>query len=148
MLGLIAEPLALVATALFAGAAVYISLVEHPARESCGPAIAVAQFGPSYRRGAIMQGGLALVGFVAGLGRWATLGGDGWLAGGLLLGVLIPYTLIVIMPTNRALLASQSAPGASDVRVLLVRWGWLHAVRSLLSVVALVLFVALPRWHG
>jgi len=77
MLGLVAETIALVATAIFAGAAVYVSLVEHPARESCGPALALAAFGPSYRRAAIMQGGLALVGGVAGIVRWATLGGPG-----------------------------------------------------------------------
>src|SRR5437667_11912195 len=62
MLGLVAETIALVATAIFAGAAVYVSLVEHPARERCGPALALAGVGPSYRRAATLQGGLEQVG--------------------------------------------------------------------------------------
>ena len=142
MLGLLAETIALVATALFAGAAVYVSLVEHPARESCGPAIAVAEFGPSYRRGAIMQGGLALIGGIAGVGRWATLGGPGWLAAGLLLLALIPYTLIVIMPTNKRLLDPALDTRSAEASALLCRWGRRHSFRTLGGCVALGILFA------
>jgi len=48
---MILELVALLCTGLFAGAAIYVSLVEHPARLECGPALAIAEFGPSYRRG-------------------------------------------------------------------------------------------------
>ena len=142
MLGLIAETLALVATALFAGAAVYVTLVEHPARESCGPEIAVAEFRPSYRRAAILQGGLALVGGIAGIVRWATLGGTGWLTGGVLLLAMIPYTLIVIMPTNNRLLDPALDTRSVDVVALLCRWGRLHSVRALVGCVALGVLLA------
>ena len=40
---------------LFAGAAIYVTFVEHPARMAEGSAIAVREFGPSYNRGKIMQ---------------------------------------------------------------------------------------------
>src|SRR4029453_11967011 len=103
-LGVVAETIQLVATALFTGAAIYVSMVEHPARQRCGTRLAIAEFGPSYRRGAIMQGGLALVGGVSGIVRLATGGGAAWLAGGVLLAALIPFTLIVIKPTNTRLL--------------------------------------------
>ena len=142
MLGLVAETIALVATALFAGAAVYVSLVEHPARESCGPALALAEFGPSYRRAAIMQGGLALVGGVSGIVRWATLGGPGWLAGGLLLAAMIPYTVIVVRPTNDRLLDPALAARPAEATALLCRWGRLHSVRTLVSCVALGVLLA------
>ena len=142
MLGLVAETIALVATALFAGAAVYVSLVEHPARESCGPALALAEFGPSYRRAAMMQGGLALVGGVAGIVRWATLGGSGWLAGGLLLAAMIPYTVIVIRPTNTRLLDPALGTRPAEATALLCRWGRLHSVRTLVSCVALGVLLA------
>src|SRR6476661_6980506 len=46
--------IALLCTGLFAGAALYVTLVEHPARLRCGPALAIAEFGPSYRRGAVI----------------------------------------------------------------------------------------------
>ncbi|HEV8143001.1 MAG TPA: DUF1772 domain-containing protein [Methylomirabilota bacterium] len=142
MLGLVAETLALVATALFAGAAVYVSLVEHPARERCATAVALAEFGPSYRRGAVMQGGLALVGGLAGIVRWATLGGTGWLTGGLLLLALIPYTLIAIMPTNKRLLDPTLAARPTEAAALLCRWGRLHSVRALVGGIALGVLLA------
>ena len=48
-----AELVAVLACGLFTGAAVYVSLVEHPARMECGVEIAAAEFSPSYRRGTI-----------------------------------------------------------------------------------------------
>lgn len=63
--------LALFATALFAGAALYINLVEHPARMRLPPgAAAAAQWAPSYARATWMQAPLTLLGCVAGLGVW------------------------------------------------------------------------------
>src|SRR5438477_5971848 len=49
------EFLALCSCGLFAGAALYVNLVEHPARMSCGIAVALAEFRPSYKRATIMQ---------------------------------------------------------------------------------------------
>ena len=140
--GLVAETIALVVTALFAGAAVYVSLVEHPARERAGTQVALAQFGPSYHRGAIMQGGLAAVGAAAGMARWALLGGSGWLASGLLLAALIPYTLIAILPTNRRLLDPALAARPAEATALLCRWGRLHSVRAFVGCVALGILLA------
>lgn len=142
MLGFVAETIALVCTALFAGAAVYVSLVEHPARESCSLETAIAEFGPSYRRGAVMQGGLALIGGMACIVRWATLGGSGWLAGGVLLAALIPYTLIVIRPTNTRLLDPTLGARPAEAAALLCRWGRLHSVRALVGGVALGILLA------
>jgi hypothetical protein len=45
------ELVALLSIGLFAGAALYVSLVEHPARREYGTAPAIAEFRPSYRRG-------------------------------------------------------------------------------------------------
>ena len=47
------------------GAAVYVNLVEHPARMACGTLLAATEFAPSYKRAAIMQGSLAASGFIA-----------------------------------------------------------------------------------
>ena len=43
-LGMILELIAALATAIFAGAAIYINLVEHPARMECGTAAAVREW--------------------------------------------------------------------------------------------------------
>src|SRR5918995_4170029 len=57
---------AMLATALFTGAAVYISLVEHPARLLCPTAHAMEQWRPSYKRATVMQASLAVVGSLLG----------------------------------------------------------------------------------
>ena len=66
---------------LFAGAAIYINLVEHPARMECGTEIAATEFGPSYRRAAVMQASLAATGLAASMAAWLTGASVWWLAG-------------------------------------------------------------------
>src|SRR4029077_1925987 len=121
------------AAGLFTGAAVYITFVEHPARVSCGSALAVTEFRPSYKRAAVMQASLALIGAVSGIGRWGTEGGLGWLVGGVLLGSVVPFTLLVILPTNNRLLDGSLDKASPEAGTLLARWGRLHAVRSAAS---------------
>jgi uncharacterized membrane protein len=134
---------ATVAAGVFAGAAVYVTVVEHPARLECGPALAIREFGPSYRRAAIMQGMLGAVGLLASVVAWYQGSGVDWLGWGLFLGAMIPFTLIVIMPTNRRLLDPALDSGSAEARDLLSRWGRLHAVRTVVSVVVFVAFVGL-----
>lgn len=132
---------AILACGLFAGAAVYINLVEHPARLSCGTEIAARQFAPSYKRATVMQASLALVAAGAGLLRWSQTGGAFWLLGSLAIGAVVPVTLLVIFPTNRRLLEPGRDLASSETRALLETWGRLHAIRSVLSVLGSVLFV-------
>ena len=124
------------AATLFAGGALYVSLVEHPARLATGPPMAVAQFRTSYPRGAKLQGGLAILGALAAAGAW--LGGApiGWLGGGALLGLVVPYTFLAILRTNTRLLDRTLAPDSPEARRLLRRWGALHALRTLLGLAA------------
>ncbi len=131
---------AIVAAGLFAGAAVYVTVVEHPARVECGQVLAIKEFGPSYRRGAVMQGGLAVIGLLASTVAWYQGSGVGWLIGGLLLGAMVPFTLVVILPTNRRLLDPALDSNSEEARELLSRWGHLHAVRTLVGVVVFVGF--------
>lgn len=125
----------------FFGAAVYINFVEHPARVSCGPELAVREFGPSYQRAAVMQGALAVLGCLIGLlGAWMLR--DALVAGAaVLLGLVVPFTLIVILPTNKKLLDPTLSPGGALASALLTQWNRLHAVRSTLSGVAFVLLL-------
>jgi hypothetical protein len=133
--------LAILCTGLFAGAAIYITAVEHPARLACGLTIAVKAFALSYHRAAVMQASLAIVGCVTGVAAWMQ-NGNGWLlTGALLLGSVVPFTLLVIWPTNKQLLSPTGAVEAPEVAVLLARWGRLHAVRSLVSAVAFTLLL-------
>ena len=128
--------LATICAGLFAGAAIYVTAVEHPARVACGTALAVREFGPSYRRGTIMQASLAVVGLVLAVVAWQRTGHGALLVGGLLLGSVVPFTLLVILPTNNQLLAPSLDPESGYAATLLRRWGWLHAVRSVLGALA------------
>jgi uncharacterized membrane protein len=127
--------------ALFAGAALYINAVEHPARMSCGTVAALAEWAPSYKRATWMQAPLAIVGFVCAVIAWLAGSSVWWLVGGILLGLVVPFTLVVIMPTNERLLSSALEKGSDDTRKLLDRWNRLHGVRTALSMMALVLFL-------
>jgi Domain of unknown function (DUF1772) len=131
---------ATLAAGLFAGAALYVSVVEHPARVSLGAHAAVSEFRASYPRGAALQAPLALVGGAAGVARWAIGGSRMWLVGGVALGALVPFTLVVILPTNTRLLAATLDPASVEAQALLTRWGWLHAVRTLVSVLVFAAF--------
>jgi hypothetical protein len=135
--------IATVAAGLFAGAAVYITAVEQPARVSCGTEVALREFAPSYKRGAVMQASLAVIGCLAGLGAAWQMENPMVAAGALLLGAVVPFTLIVIFPTNARLLDPSLDPRSAEAAQLLRRWGHLHAVRSVLSIVSfLVLLMA------
>ncbi len=136
---MILELVALLCTGIFAGAAIYVTLVEHPARLECGPAVAVAEFGPSYRRAAVMQAALAAIGGLAGVGAWVDGRGAVPLVAGLLLGAAIPFTLIAVLPTNKRLLDPALALDSGEAAELLARWGRLHAVRTVSSALAFVL---------
>lgn len=138
---LVCQLLALLAGGLFTGASVYISIVEHPARLACATNLAATVFGPSYQRAQRMQASLAAVAALAGAGAWWLGGGAAWAAGGFLMFAIVPYTLIAIRPTNRKLLDPRLERSSPRARALLERWGRLHALRSIASATAFLLFV-------
>jgi len=133
--------LATFCTSLFTGAAIYINLVEHPARVECGTAAAVQEWRPSYRRATLMQASLAIVGLLSAGGAWFQGRGVVVLLAGLLLGSVVPFTLIVIFPTNRALEDSALDTGSARASTLLAKWNWLHAVRSGAALAALLVLL-------
>jgi uncharacterized membrane protein len=135
------EFVATVASAIFAGAALYINLVEHPARMACGTEIAVRQWAPSYKRATWMQAPLAVVGFLAAVLAWFAGSSIWWLLGALLLGAVVPFTLVVIMPTNARLLSPDLDQRSAETQQLLEKWNQLHRVRSILSILALLIFL-------
>jgi hypothetical protein len=131
------------AAALFAGAALYINVAEHPARMTLDTRFAAAQWDPSYRRATWMQAPLALLSLVAGVASWLLGGGLGWAIAAILIGGVIPFTFLGIMPTNKALLAPGRDLGAADTRTLLEHWAKLHAVRTALSIAATIIYLCL-----
>ena len=120
---MIPEIIATLVSGIFAGAAVYVNLVEQPARLSCGVELAVRQWRPSYKRGTMMQAPLAVVGSFAALTSWWFDRGLSWLIGGLLLLLIVPFTFIAILPTNKRLESRELDLRSEEAGSLLRRWG-------------------------
>jgi hypothetical protein len=132
---------ATLAAALFAGAALYINVAEHPARMTLETRMAAWQWAPSYRRATLLQAPLAMLSLVSGTGAWL-LGADVlWLVGALLIGLVVPFTLAIVMPTNRQLLDPRRDLSSGETRSLLEKWSKLHAVRTALSLVASIVYL-------
>jgi uncharacterized membrane protein len=141
------EFVALFSTALFVGAALYISLVEHPARVECGTALAATEFGPSYRRATRMQASLAIVACLSAFSGWWMSRELAWLLGTILIGFVVPFTLIIMMPTNQKLVDPSLDRSSETARQLLVRWARLHAVRTVCSLIAQLVFLVAAIAH-
>ena len=86
--------LALVSSALFTGAAFFVNFAEQPARLMLDDRSLLAQWKPSYKRGAIMQAPLAIIGFVLGAAAWWLSGNWAFLLGGILMLSNWPWTLL------------------------------------------------------
>jgi uncharacterized membrane protein len=90
-----------------------------------------------------MQVSLAIVGFLSSLLAWRSRSDARWLLGGGVLVSVIPFTAVVILPTNKQLLNPATPTNPYVAEQLLLRWGRLHAVRSILSLAALVVCLVL-----
>lgn len=139
---MVLELTALLCATAFAAIAFYISVVEHPARLAGDTAAALAQWRPSYRRAAVIQVLLALVGVISAVAAFATGRGTMVLIGGLVLALVIPFTLVVIMGTNKQLQDPRRDGNTPGTRHLLEQWGRLHWVRTAISLVALTILAA------
>jgi hypothetical protein len=134
--------IAVLSATIFAGAAIYINLVEHPARMGCSTERAATEWVPSYKRATLMQAPLAVISSVSGIAAWWIGSGLPWLLGAILIFAVVPYTLLIIEPTtNKPLLVPGRDRRSAETRSLLIRWGRLHAIRSVLGLVSSVLFI-------
>ena len=137
--------IAIMCSALFAGAALYISLVEHPARMSAGVPVALQEFRPSYRRAAVFQISMAVVACVSSFAVSIFTSLWIWFLGGGLTGLMLPFTVIFIMPTNRILLDPHSSLKESDAQKLLDRWARLHLIRTIAGMLGFAILLAYPQ---
>jgi hypothetical protein len=71
--------IAILSSAIFAGAAIYINVAEPPARMGCNTKTAVTVWAPSYKHAYVMQASLAVMGFISGLTIWFLNCGIMWL---------------------------------------------------------------------
>ena len=90
-----------------------------------------------------MQLTLAAVCLLSSIAAWLAGATFWWVVAGVLQVLVIPFTLIMILPTNKQLLSPALDRRSAQTVRLLTRWGALHAVRSVLSALALLLFLYL-----
>jgi Domain of unknown function (DUF1772) len=141
---MLAGQLALVLAAAFAGAAIYVSVAEQPGRLALNDGALLRQWQVSYPRAAAMQASLAVASALLGAAAFWATGDWRWLLGAVLIFANVPYTLIVILPTNRRLeaLAPEAADGST--RGAMESWARLHVVRDALGVLATAAYL----WAG
>jgi uncharacterized membrane protein len=77
---------------------------------------------------------------VLSFATWWISGRAIWLVGGIAIGVVIPFTLHSMLPTNRPL-EDTSLDTASEAAALLQRWGRLHEVRTLCGAAAFTILL-------
>eukprot|EP00123_Amoebidium_parasiticum_P007888 comp18438_c1_seq1/m.19699 comp18438_c1_seq1/g.19699 ORF comp18438_c1_seq1/g.19699 comp18438_c1_seq1/m.19699 type:complete len:162 (-) comp18438_c1_seq1:18-503(-) len=130
-----------VALGVYAGAALYGTVVEQPAwRELADSNVSHKVFTTTIWKAAKLQGILAVIGGSSCIGAYALSEKKDvrlLAAGGLVLSMW-PSTMAFIMPINKALTADDSHKQSSEWKgSLLAQWDSLHKVRSVGALVAL-----------
>ena len=121
----------------FAGASLYVTLVEQPARLALDDSSMMREWAPSDRRGFALLGGLALLAAISGLAAFGQGSDIRWLVGALIALASWPYTYFVIVPLNNRLL---SAPADPDSREVVTLWGQLEWGLFALGVISAAVF--------
>jgi len=109
--------------------------VEHPARLEAGMDVALRETRPSCRRASRLQASAAVIGTLASLGAWLLGSDSSWALSAAVLFLVLPHTLLIILPTNKKLLDPQLQPD-EGARELLVQWGRWHSFRTLAGFLA------------
>jgi Domain of unknown function (DUF1772) len=140
---MIAGLFALTVAAAFAGAAFYVGFAEQPARLALDDRALLAQWKPSYARGFMMQASLAVISAAFGFLACWQLHNWRWAFPAALMLANWPYTLFVMLPTNKQIAAWPVENAGPESRALIVKWGTMHAIRTSLGIGAAAIYLLL-----
>ena len=132
--------IALAFAAAFAGAAIYVSWVEQPARLALEEEALLREWGPSDSRGVALLLGFALAAAIAGLIAWSEAQDLRWIYGALIAMATWPYAFFVMAPINNQIL-SLKGRDVGAARALIRQWGLIELGFAALGVVAVLLFL-------
>jgi Domain of unknown function (DUF1772) len=122
-------PLALAFAAAFSGAALYINMVEQPARLALDDNALLSEWRPSDRRGFALLASLALISAVLGLATYFETQDLRWLIGAVIVILSWPYTFFAMVPMNNRILAVSGSDTSVPVGVLKAGF-WTRALKS------------------
>ena len=88
-----------------------------------------------------MQSTLAVLSGLAGIYSYTQTQDWRYILGAVLILANWPYTLLVILPTNLKLLATKEVDINEGTVALIRYWGKLHAVRTILGLLATSVFI-------
>ena len=115
--------------ASFLGAAVYIGVVEQPARLALSGRAMIQEWKLSNRRGTLTLSVFAVISVILAYVQFRTDGDVRWIIGGITILASWPYAYFVMMPVNVWLYAISPGRAVSPVRKLMRDWGFWNGDR-------------------
>jgi hypothetical protein len=132
--------LALALAAAFFGAALYVNLVEQPARLALDDQAILNEWTPSDRRGVALMLGLSLLSAALGLVAYFASQDVRWAIGALIVILVWPYTVFAMAPiSNQILTLTPRDIGAA--RALVRQWGLLEYGQTAIGLAASVVYL-------
>ena len=138
---------AFAAAASFLGAAIYVCVVEQPARLKLSGAAMIREWRLSNRRGALILSVLAVVSAILAFIQFKSNGDVRYLIGGVTILASWPYAYFVMMPVNIWLWVLPPGRAVTPVRELMRDWGlleWGHALIGFAAACAFAWALELP----
>jgi hypothetical protein len=132
----------------FLGAALYINIVEQPARLRLDARSEIREWIPSNRRGFVMLAGLAVLSAILAYMDYARTGDVRWTIGGTLILASWPYAYFVMAPVNVMLYTAPPRTAASTIRELMREWGLLEWGQTAIGLGAWCIFAWILALSG
>lgn len=132
--------LALALAAAFFGAALYVNLVEQPARLALDDEAILNEWTPSDRRGVALILALSLLSAAAGLVTYFSSQDVRWAIGALIVVLVWPYTFFAMAPLNNQILAL-TANDVGAARALVRQWGVLEYGQTAIGLAASAIYL-------
>ena len=124
----------------FFGAALYVNIVEQPARLALDARSIVREWMPSNRRGFVMLAVLAIISALSGYAEYVGTGDVRWPIGGAIILASWPYAYFVMIPVTDLLYSIRRNAPVSMIREFMRDWGLLEWGQTAIGVGAACMF--------